>query len=165
MKNTTASEKAFLKAAIIRNVYPTIEKQSELVLGELRSLESYNNFTTAIKVAASVHGAIFFNEKEIRYDRFNLADYKPSVHDKELTVPASKVNTPLELINYMNEQYLNTYNVKERTPLLFRGFQIVIYLEDVEPFTISNPVIGNTLSIKAKSNSYIFEGSLLIKFV
>lgn len=160
-------ESQFLLKIIAKNLLPELKDKTDLVLGFPEKFAPVGGFTTRVKVAASIHSSIFFDERFVHYSRFRMNDYKPKSTDHHLKVPADRASTPTELINYMNEFYLNSANVREQSEdyALFRGFQVLLKLENLEPFELNAPVVGDNLTVTARQLSFLFEGSLLIEFV
>lgn len=157
------SERNFLVKAIVRNIYPNVT-EDDIVIEPYRLL---SNGFAQVRVSPNIHSAAFFAERDVSYERFKLNDYKPKSTDPHLSVPAIRATNPQELVNYMNEVYLNSVNVRERTQVydIFRGFQWTLALSQLQEFSLSNPLPDDTLLIRYKDNSYIFTGYLRIKFV
>ena len=84
-----------------------------------------------------------------------------------MEVPAQRAQNPQQLVNYMNEVYLHSTNVRETKDGhdLYRGFQITLKIENLQPFKLNFPAPENTLRLDAVEGSFLFEGNLLIKFV
>jgi hypothetical protein len=165
MLNYGEREKRFFKRALILNVFPKIESINELSIGPpMRDSVTRQSY---VRVSPWLSGAFFFKPRNITYSRFNLKDYKVKTTDDHLEVPASRAENPQALVNYMNEIYLHSVNTRVITDQydILRGMQIELTEETLKTFDLSNPVVGQNLLLEVQERSYLFEGSLKIKFI
>ena len=96
-----------------------------------------------------------------------MADYKFKEQDQFLIVPKAKGVSPVALINYMNEVYVNSVNVVEHedTNTILKGFQRTLSLLDLNTFTLNNPEQNTTVFLSARNDSLFFSGNLTVKFI
>lgn len=159
-------EKAFLLKALGFHTPQWTSMIKHIVLGPPKKVLNNAAYNTSVKLSTHVHSPYFFGEKVVDYNRFSLRDYKVHKDADFLEVPHLKASNPLELINYMNEVYLNAVNVLDkRNPDFFvRGLQTTMKLETLKSFQLSSPQPGKFLVVHAREDSHLFEGSLKIKF-
>lgn len=165
MLNYGEQEKRFFKRALLLNIFPKIENIFEISISPpLRDAVTGHSF---VRVKPWLSGKYFFKDKNISYFRFKLNDYKRKPRDAFLEVPVSRAENPQALVNYMNEIYLHSVNIRTVTNEydILRGMQIELSKETLKAFDLSNPVVGQTLSLEVQERSYLFEGSLKIKFI
>ena len=167
MSHLDELERQFFKKVVLKNIHPKLEHDSSLILSRPFTENGPSGFNTKVTIAASAHGVVFFGAKDIFYDRFKLSDYKLKVTDEYLEIPFDKAKTKLELINYMNGVYLNSASARVTNELydFFRSSQVLLKIENLKDFDIFNPVTNDKLILEVKKGSYLFEGSLSIKFV
>lgn len=165
MINYGEQEKRFFMRALLLNIFPNTENISELSISP--PMRDKVTGHTYVKVKPWLSGKFFFKNKNISYSRFNLVDYKRKINDTHLEVPVSKAENPEALVNYMNEIYLHSVNIRTVTSQydVMRGMQIELSKETLKTFNLSNPVVGQILLLEVQEDSYLFEGSLKIKFI
>jgi hypothetical protein len=117
--------------------------------------------TTKVSVGIHDFSNGYTAEKDIFYDRFKMADYL-SKGETYIEVPAIASTNEIELINYMNTRYLHPVSLNEGE--MSTSLQWEIHLDSLQPFSLSYPQPGDTLTLQAKPDSYVLEGSLEIRF-
>lgn len=174
-----ADEETFIKSAILALIETSNSGRkpqvSNFVIGELKPLTIDPEFNTSITLKPNIHSEAYFGMIKVKYTRFNIGDYRVSKEDKQIEVPAIEVQTKAQLINYMNELYLHSVTIQEKLKAnslynyleqtTYKGKQIELKLENLKDFVLNYPSHGIVLIIEAKENSYLFTGSLRIKFV
>jgi hypothetical protein len=157
----------FFKDMLIKNVFPQVKNRNDIQVTDPVPNTGDGFFSTSVTVSPSLHSECWFLPRRLTYDRYKLRDYKKKSTDEYLEVPAQRAKNPQELVNYMNEVYLHSTVVREIDPSydVYRGYQIAIKIDNLQPFALNFPAPGNTLMIKAQEGSFLFEGFLLIKFV
>jgi hypothetical protein len=162
-----AREVRFFKDMVIKNMFPELKDQNSIVVSDPISNQGDGFFSTQVTVQPSIHSPVWFAPRRLTYDRFKLRDYKKKSTDEYLEVPAIKAKNPRQLVNYMNEIYLHSTNVRETKDGhdIYRGFQIGLKIDNLQAFVLNFPAPGNTLRLDAVEGSFLFEGNLLIKFV
>lgn len=165
MNALQSKERDFLKKILSYNVFPEINSKDFTISSVVK--QTFNEYTSKITIFAVLDSKVYFRMQDVYYNRFSLSDYKVKTTDPSLIIEADKVSSVDELIDYMNEIYLNTSVVGQKVKdfLLTKGIQIRLKKENLEPFRLENPQAGDNLTIFAVDNSYIFEGSLLIEFI
>lgn len=157
-------EKRFFLDALYESIFPDVKNRNDIIVG----INQYDKRTkqSFVVVSPSLNGNYFFKTKSIFYNRFKLSDYKIKKTDSFLAVPAEKSLNPQDLIDYMNMSYLNSVNVRTATDNydLVKGLQVYLQKEFLKDFELVSPQVGDTILLEVKENSYIFEGSLKIKF-
>lgn len=158
-------EKRFFQRALITSIFPNIDNVNDVIIGppqkDLVTGLSY------VKVRPWLNSKHFFKEKNVTYSRFRLEDYKNKINDPHLEVPCVQVQNPHTLVNYMNEIYLHSFNTRKTTSQydVLTGLQIELRKDTLKAFDFSSPIPGQMLLLEAEKNSYLFEGSLKIKFI
>lgn len=167
MNKYHAREVRFFKDMLVKNMFPQLKNPDFVSVTDPRPNKGEGFFSTEVNVTPRIHSNCFFMTRRITYDRFKLRDYKKKSTDEYLEVPAMRAQNPQQLVNYMNEIYLHSTNVRETTPGydLYRGYQISLKIDNLQPFVLNFPAPGNTLRLDAAEGSFLFEGNLLIKFV
>lgn len=167
MNKYHAREVRFFKDMLIKNMFPELQNQNNVVVSDPLPNTGEGFFSTAVVVTPSIHSPCWFAARRVTYDRFKLRDYKPKSTDEYLEVPAQRAQNPQQLVNYMNEVYLHSVNVRETKDGhdLFRGYQIGLKIDNLLHFELKFPAPGNTIRVDAAEGSFLFEGNLLIKFV
>lgn len=167
MNKNHNSERDFFKSILIKNIFPELEYAKYIDVTEPTKNIGDGFFKTQVIVTPSIHSPCFFAAKRIVFDRFKINEYRANSTNEFFEVPAEKAQNPQQLVNYMNEVYLHSSNVREIKSGydLIRGFQISLKLDNLKTFGLSFPAPENVLFIEAVEDSYLFEGSLLIKFV
>lgn len=167
IKRYHEQELRFFKDMLIKNVFPQLLSASDILVTDPLPNTGDGFFTTAVNVSPSIHGQCWFATRRLTYDRFKLRDYKKKSTDEYLEVPAQRAQNPQQLVNYMNEVFLHSTNVRETKDGhdIYRGFQIALKIDNLRPFKLNFPAPENTLFLEATDGSFLFEGNLLIKFV
>ena len=166
-KKYHSRESRFFKDMLIRNMFPTLVDQDNSLVSDPIPNTGAGFFSTSVEVTPSIHSPCWFSPCRLTYDRFRMRDYKKKSTDEYMEVPAQRAQNPQQLVNYMNEVYLHSTNVRETKDGhdLYRGFQITLKIENLQPFKLNFPAPENTLRLDAVEGSFLFEGNLLIKFV
>lgn len=167
IKKYHAREIRFFKDMLIKNVFPMLSDQNNIVVSDPIPNLGDGFFSTEVTVRPSIHSKAWFAPRRLTFDRFKLRDYKKKSTDEYLEVPAHRAQNPQQLVNYMNEIYLHSTNVRETKDGydLYRGYQIALKIDNLQPFELNFPAPDNTLRVDATEGSFLFEGNLLIKFV
>lgn len=176
----SALEKDFFLRYVIELLYiqnPHIDellRPSDLVVTNLIATNR-SDFDTGVGIAVDRRSTLYTKDIMVSYNRFNLKDYKDKKEDEYLLVPAQKVQNKAQLLNYMNDLYVNSVNIRKRVKSngLFNnkifdsiyGEQMKIIEENLQSFDLSYPAPDNILYIAAAEDSFLFTGSLRIKFV
>lgn len=157
------SEIYHLKRILVTNIFKKQVCTKDILIEDIVHDDNYCEVT----ILPSIFSTIAFAKRTVRYEKFRLADYKFKEQDQFLIVPKAKGVSPVALINYMNEVYVNSVNVVEHedTNNILKGFQRTLSLLDLNTFTLNNPEQNTTVFLSARNDSLFFSGNLTVKFI